>query len=119
MSDYSATSFRTAYGRAVKRGLIKFDGNKMKLSLEARQTIQPFIARNLQGGKLMVIFDIPEDRARLRQKLRYILKQLEFNQVQQSVWMTDRDYKSIITETIEALNLTDYVQLYEVVRLDF
>ena len=65
----------------------------------------------------MVIFDIPEDQANLRHALRSILKKLEFSQIQQSVWMSDKDHKQILSETIEDLDLGRYVQLYEAVRI--
>jgi CRISPR-associated endonuclease Cas2 len=65
----------------------------------------------------MVIFDIPEDYSYLRQKFRGILKHLGFDQIQQSVWMTDRDYEDIVVETISNLGLNDCVEIYEAVRL--
>ena len=117
LTEHSPQNLRLAYARATKNGWIQFDNDKVKLSLEARQSIQPFIARKLSGAKLMVIFDIPEDYSHLRHKFRAILKHLEFNQVQQSVWMTDRDYKDILVETVNKLGLNECVELYESVRI--
>lgn len=117
LTDHSKSHLQTAFNRAVKKGWIKLDNDEVKLSLEARQSVEPFVARKLSGAKLMVIFDIPEDYAALRQKFRLILKQLEFVQIQQSVWMTDRDYRKIIIETINKLDLGDYVELYEAIKI--
>lgn len=119
ISGESSRTLRAAYVRAQQKGLINIDDTTISLSLQARQTVQPFIAELLpSGGQLMVIFDIPEDLSYLRQKLRRILKELSFKQIQQSVWMTDKDHRSIITETVGALELDAYVQLYEAVRLE-
>jgi len=114
LTDHSKSNMQIAFGRAVNKGWVQIDDeNQVKLSLEARQSIEPFIARKLRGAKLMVIFDIPEEYADLRQKFRLILKHFEFEQIQQSVWMTNRDYREIITETINELDLSEYVELYE------
>lgn len=117
LTEHSTNNLRTAYGRAIDRGWIKLIDNKVQLSLEARQSIQPFIARKLKGAKLMVIFDIPEESAYIRQKFRGVLKHFEFQQIQQSVWMTDRDHKEIIIETIDSFGLNSYVELYESIRI--
>jgi len=65
----------------------------------------------------MVIFDIPEDSADLRRKFRLLLIQLQFKQVQQSVWMSDKDYCAILADSIKDLGLQDWVQLYEAARI--
>lgn len=118
LSHKPVNGLRTAYDRAIKRGLIHIDNNSVSLSLPARQVVQPYIAQILSsGGQLMVIFDIPEELAPLRQQLRNILKKLQFVQIQQSVWMTKMDHRSIVIETIDDLDLRPYVQLYEAARL--
>lgn len=65
----------------------------------------------------MVIFDIPEDNAALRRQLRGSLRKLEFEQIQQSVWMTKYDHRQILEEIIDLLGLHDCVQLYEAARI--
>lgn len=118
ISHKSINGLRTAYDRAIKRGLIHIDNRSVSLSLHARQAVQPYIAQTLSsGGQLMVIFDIPEELAPLRQQLRNTLKKLLFVQIQQSVWMTEMDHRSIVIETINDLNIRAYVQLYEAARL--
>jgi DNA-binding transcriptional regulator PaaX len=118
LTEHSRANLQTAFNRAIKNGWVQFDDDEIKLSLAARQNIEPFVAHKLRGAKLMVIFDIPEEYSDLRQKFRLVLKHFEFEQIQQSVWMTDRDYREIIIETIDDLDLNDYVELYESVRIN-
>ena len=119
ISKKSSATLRYTYNRARRSGLIIVQQDNVTLSLKARQTVQPFIATQLSsGGQFMVIFDIPEDQANLRHALRSILKKLEFSQIQQSVWMSDKDHKQILRETIDTLDLSGYVELYEATRIN-
>lgn len=117
-SRQPVVTIRTTYKRAVRRGLVQVTNNQVKFSLQARQTVQQFIAPTLpSGAQLMVIFDIPESMAHLRQKFRRVLRLLGFRQVQQSVWLTDKDHREILAETIDELGINDYAQLYEAAQL--
>lgn len=113
LTEHSKKNVKLAYYRAVKNGWVSIENNKVSLSYDARLNIEPFMASNLHGAKLMVIFDIPEEYAFLRRKLRGVLKHLGFKQIQQSVWSSDRDYREIISETIQHLNISQWVQVYE------
>jgi DNA-binding transcriptional regulator PaaX len=117
-SNQSESTLRVAFSRAKENKLFVIDNGKVFLSLKGRQIIQPFIANKIAGnGQLMVIFDIPEDSANIRRKFRLLLIQLQFRQVQQSVWMSDKDHRSIIADSITDLGLQDWVQLYEAARI--
>jgi DNA-binding transcriptional LysR family regulator len=89
--------------------------------LKLQEGIQDDLIAGLRTGRfdlaLLYRLDIPEDLASLRQKFRWVLKRLEFTQVQQSVWMTDRDYREILVETINELGLNECVELYEALKL--
>ena len=105
---------RNIFNRAKRSKIISLDNNKITISLKGRQIIQPFIAKKLANhAELMVIFDIPEEHAGRRQRLRNLLKQLEFKQIQLSVWMTNKDHRVIVKESIIEFNLETWVQLYE------
>ncbi len=119
LSGYSEKTLRVSLYRAERRGLVtRSTTGQMGLSLEARQAIQPFIAQKLRGGgKLMVIFDVPEEMAAARRRLRQTLQQFQFRQIQRSVWMSDMDSREVLRETIDNLCLQPYVQLYEAARL--
>lgn len=117
-SGFSTPTLRVAFSRARNNKLFEIDNERVVFSLKGRQIIQPFIAKKLGGGgQLMVIFDIPEDSAGLRRKFRSLLIELQFKQIQQSVWMTDKDYREFLADSINDLGLDDWVQLYEAARI--
>lgn len=117
LTEHSYKNIKLAYRRAVSNGWIIINGRKLSLSMDARLTIEPFMAHNLRESNLMVIFDFPEQHADTRRRFRSVLKNLEFIQVQQSVWQADRDYRNIISELVDELDVARYVQIYEVQRI--
>lgn len=116
-SGYTYSTLRTAYARGKRRGLIAVRRQKPTLTSKGLRVVKPFIAKKLRGAELMVIFDIPERHASLRQQLRLLLKEWNFRQVQKSVWTTEYDYKDTLLEIITEQKLNAYVQLYEAARI--
>ena len=89
-----------------------------RLTAKGKQKLQPFIATKLQeNARLMVVFDIPEEKAELRRQFRTLLRELKFEQAQLSVWITDFDHKDILLEAVEDMQLDGYIQIYESARL--
>lgn len=118
-SSYSRKTLKAAFSRATSQKLICKNENNFSITLKGNQIIQPFVAKKLTGsGSLMVIFDIPEDFANTRRSFRNLLKRFEFKQIQQSVWMSDKDYRKILLETIKEYGVEEWVQLYESARID-
>lgn len=117
LTEHSMHNIKLSYKRAVDKGWIKIKKNNVELSLEARQSIELYMARKLTGSELMIIFDIPENLAYKRRKLRAVLRYFEFKQVQQSVWSSERDFKNILAETVDDLDITKYVKLYEASKI--
>ena len=117
-SSFSTSSIKQTYYRMRREKLITINNRSISFSLKARQIVQPFTAEKIpNNAQLMVIFDIPEDYAKIRCRFRYLLRQLKFTQIQQSVWSTNMDYRAIIFESIAELNISNYVQLYEASRI--
>ena len=117
-SNYSDKTLRVTFSRAKNQKLFTIKNDQISLSLHGNQIVQPFIAQKLSGnGQLMVIFDIPEDYANLRRKFRNLLRQFQFKQIQYSVWMSDKDCRIILSESIKELGLQNWVQLYESARI--
>jgi len=61
----------------------------------------------------MLVFDIPEDERHKRDRLRLLLRELSFEQVQKSVWTSENDHRDYIRAEIHDFGLDEYVQLYE------
>lgn len=113
-SDYSAQSIRQAYYRAKRDKLISTSDGKVTLSTEAIRRVRPFTARKLLGGvRLMVIFDIPEQNAHVRREFRALLRELKFEQIQQSVWTSDMDHAVTLRDFVNENDANDWVKLYE------
>lgn len=119
LSGYSQPTLRTTYWRAKKRGLIKEDTNSLpSLTIRGHLYVQPYVTKKLSHkGHLMVIFDIPETMRKSRRQFRLLLRKLEFQQVQKSVWITTFDHRTTIVSAVDELHLKDYVEIYEAARL--
>lgn len=115
ISKYKRHTLEQAASRALEQGLIKKNNNQLLRLTELGQIrVLPYTAQKLpKNGKLMLIFDIPEDQKVARQRLRRLLKKWKFSQVQKSVWTTEYDYIEAINEAINALEIEDYVEVYE------
>ncbi|MEI7917988.1 MAG: CRISPR-associated endonuclease Cas2 [Candidatus Saccharibacteria bacterium] len=117
-TGYSQYNLKRAYERIKKDKIIRDTDHHIEILLKGQQIIQPFIAKKIPNNAiLMVIFDIPEENADRRRKFRYLLRQLKFKQVQQSVWSTNMDYRDLLSESIIDLKIESWTQLYESSRI--
>lgn len=118
ISNYQEATLKNAYWRAKDQGLIKETNKSVRLTAEGLKEVRPFVATKLKNNvRLMVIFDIPEQQATKRHRLRDLLKSWEFKQVQKSVWSSDRDHEEDLIEIIAELKLGQHVEIYESARL--
>ncbi|MEX1995532.1 MAG: hypothetical protein WD887_02030 [Candidatus Saccharimonadales bacterium] len=113
-SGYSQKTLRETSRRAQHQGLIEIKEKNLRLTALGERTARPYIASRLKGGgKLMIIFDIPENRSGARQQLRALLIKWDFKQVQKSVWITDYDHRDSIKYAVRELHLEGCARLYE------
>lgn len=118
ISQYKKSTFKTTMWRAENRGYIRRVKNSYQLTELGKNKIKPYTAKKLEKeARLMIIFDIPENKAHLRNQLRWLLRQWDFYQIQKSVWATAKDYKKDLITAIEQLGLEDWVELYESAKL--
>jgi DNA-binding transcriptional regulator PaaX len=118
-SAYKRQSLRNAFYAAKKEGFITAEhkGN-VRLTEKGHQHLRPYKPKKLgNSAQLMVVFDIPEEQRSKRRHLRLLLRELKFQMVQQSVWVTRYDCRKFITSEIEAYGLQPYVQVYECARV--
>jgi len=116
ISRYKQSTLKAAYRRAQEQGLIQQRKNLIALTAKGKQKVAPFVAKDLKGAHLMVIFDIPEDLRSKRRQLRHTLQSWGFKKIQQSAWMTTRDYREELKDLISELDINKYVEYYECVR---
>lgn len=117
-SSYKRATLQSALWKAKQRGLVKREGKLITLTAKGLAGVQPFVAQKLgKQVRLMIIFDIPEKRAAARRRLRALLYEWKFKQVQKSVWASPYDYCDTLIEAIQELRIEDCVELYECARL--
>lgn len=75
--------------------------------------LQNFDKKTWDGKWLIIIFDIPEKNRKIRQILRYRLREWGFKQWQKSVWATKKDVMSLLKNLIIELKLEKHVALIE------
>jgi len=97
--------------QAKKKGWIS---NDLKLTKQGEKRLKEIFPsyqkpKKWNGKWYLVIFDIPEKLKYKRDLLRQKLKQLGFGQLQQSVWISPRNYLLNVAKIIETYNLGDYV----------
>lgn len=112
-------SIKANYYRLIKTGFVKLDDKgKPFLSKKARKKLMTRKPKKLDGNKkILIAFDIPEAERNKRDGLRALLKQLEFKQIQLSVWETDYDYRDYLKSEIQNYDLEKYVSMYESLRI--
>lgn len=107
-------TIRSGYYRAIKQGLIAVDSDGFPhLTEKGHSKLRRYEPRKLAGARLMVVFDIPENERALRAKLRLLLREFYFEQIQKSVWVTEYDVIDILSVQIRLHQLTNYVEVYE------
>jgi DNA-binding transcriptional regulator PaaX len=119
-TGYKKRSLESAYYRSVKKGLIKLDENHIPhLTKVGRRKTKLYKPTKLKiGVHLMVIFDIPENERKKRDRLRTLLRELSFQKIQQSVWETRYDHREHLRAEIEDMNLQQYVRVYEAASIE-
>lgn len=112
-------TLRNSYYQAIKKGLVEVDKSGTPcLTEKGLAQLQRYEPKQLTGAaSVLVIFDIPEQERRARQKLRTLLRELRFIQVQKSVWQTEYDVLEYLVPELKMQHLHQYVQVYESARI--
>ncbi len=116
---YKLNTVKNAFYRSIKRGLIVIDEDGIpRLTKSGTFKIRKYVSSKLKDGVLMVTFDIAEHERWKRRHLRLLLKELQFQQVQKSVWTTAYDHREYLLQEIEHLELKSSVNIYECRKLN-
>ena len=120
ISNLKERTLRSAYYRALKKGLIEMDDNKVpRLTPKGKRAVKKYSPSRLgKGASLLVTFDIPENQRHKRDHLRKLLHELDFKMIQQSVWSTEYDYRDYLAAEITEYGLGDSVIVYEASKLN-
>lgn len=107
--------FKNAYYNCIKRGYFILDDltGLPIITDKGFSRLKPYNSKKLQGSNIMVIFDIQETDRHKRRQLRTLLRQLEFEQIQKSVWSTSLDSRVYLIAEIKRLGLKNEVKIFE------
>ena len=91
--------------KIVKKGLLKFNGKFYELTLAGQERLRMWEFANFKLNKpkrwdgkwRLVIFDIPDKKKTIRDKIRRLLRAADFYLLQDSVWVYPYDCEDIIT----------------------
>lgn len=94
---------RSCY-RLVQSGLMEWEGKKLRLTQKGKMTLRTLLAREQNSQRprrwdrkwRVLIFDIPEYRHGLRQKVRRTLRDIGFSRLQDSVWAYPYDCEDLV-----------------------
>jgi len=97
----------------------------IKLSPKGKEILQKLRATILPSTRYekkeentikIVVFDIPEKEKNKRDWLRSVLKNLNFNMVQKSVWMGKSKLPEEFIEDLDYLNILSYVEIFAITK---
>jgi len=118
-TPYNPESFNRTIRRLEQEGLIKKSKNEKKTHLLLTDQGRKFIKkhREVDHGSphswdkkwRLVVFDIPEEKRKLRNYFRRYLITLGFGKVQRSIWISPYDFSTIIQRYAKKLRLSDYI----------
>ncbi|HEY4522650.1 MAG TPA: CRISPR-associated endonuclease Cas2 [Candidatus Paceibacterota bacterium] len=100
-----AETIRRSYRRLIHTGHLEFDGRYLRLTTKGERELRMY---EIRGYKLpkprkwdkkwrVLVFDIPERRKVLREKVRRTLQHIGFERLQDSVWAYPYDCEDLIT----------------------
>ncbi len=122
---------RNTIYKLKKDGLIDYEETNRGRKILITQKGKDFITRSKESllpprryfsvesqksdkGLKIIIFDIPESERRKRNWLRSAIKNLGFNQLQQSVWAGNASIPELFLVDIKELNLLNFVEIFSV-----
>ena len=117
--QYTTNSIYKAVSRLEKDGLLKKRIKENKVYLHLTEKGKNAIRAHRKAGWhsrqtwdekwRVVIFDVPEKRAKARRYLRSYLKSLGFGKVQRSIWITPYDFGNLINHFSRKMDLSDCI----------
>lgn len=119
ISNKKKQTLKNAYYKAQKQGLIEMNSQNIpRLTEKGQKRIKPYKPEYLsKEAGLIVMFDIPEKERWKRDRLRTLLRELSFEQVQKSVWVSEFDHREYLKAEIKQIGLADFVAVYEARKL--
>ena len=104
--------------RLHKKGVLVYRGDMVVLSPSGKKYVHthcPMLRVSIRGaGKVLVLFDIPEEKKRLREWLRLQLRFWDFTMVQKSAWLGKGPLPEEFYERLRFLGMEKNVKVFPV-----
>ena len=104
--------------RLKERGLIVADEDLYKLSKKGvtyyRNPYKLIKEKLVKKNKIIIIFDIPENKKRVREWIRKQIKFWDFKMIQKSVWIGYGPLPKEFSRTLKVLKCEDGVKIFNV-----
>lgn len=114
----SEDAFRKNIYRLNKKGIIKISGERYVLSekgcLLYERPYKNIQTRPAKKKRVIVLFDIPEPKKKVREWLRFQIKSWGFKMIQKSVWLGDGPLPKEFTERLRLLGVEKDVKVFTV-----
>lgn len=111
-------AFNNNLYRLQKKGILNFDASKdiiiNKKVLESCTLFRNIEEKPIGDQKVMVLFDVPEKKRKMRNWLRSQLKLWDFEILQQSVWMGKGLLPKEFTKRLRLMNIYDGVKIFRI-----
>lgn len=116
---YNSTTIYSSVNRLAKDGLIEKFKREKRIYFRLTEKGSNYIQNHLKSSEKsvsswdgkwrLVIFDVPEEKGKLRTFLRDYLKILGFGKVQRSVWISPYDFENKVAYFAKKLKISDYI----------
>jgi len=118
--QFQLKTIKSAYYRTIRQGLVHLENDGLpRLTAKGRRRLALYQPKILgKNARLLLVFDVPERLRYKRDKLRTILKEFRFQQIQKSVWESRYDSRQYLQEVIKEERLEEYIVVYESVALN-
>jgi len=109
-NSWSRSKFRRALANSIGKGLVEKLEESYRLTPAGRKRLQELLPSYKKSaawdGRLwLVIYDIPEEITRKRDKFRKFLEEIGCRKVQESVWLSVKDPRKWVRLKIDSLRL--------------
>ena len=109
-NSWSRSKFRRAIGNSIGKGLVEKLEDSYRLTPAGRKRLRELLpsykkADPWDGRLWLVIYDIPEETTRKRDKFRKFLEEIGCRMVQESVWLSVKDPRRWVRTKIDSLRI--------------
>lgn len=97
-------------------GVLRLSAKGKKKAFEGKKKTRTLLSRK-DGKMIMLMYDIPKRKQHVRQAFRSALEFLEYQMLQKSVWVSNKDVLEETERTVREYRLDDCVNLFVIEKI--